>query len=238
MTIDSSYFAVWTVFTFLEAFGIAYIRNPELKPIRLFLVFCVLRDTILLLVAHSVQAYWDIGWTGKEIELVWLAGIAGSIIQPGRAWRLPAFTIAAMCFDAFWRNGWPYWAVNIEDAQYLTMHMHEIQRTACGIILGTLLIGAALILKRKQLPLAAAVAILTACDILSAQSYLSGQFAPKVASAVWVVGLGTLLVASKAHPQSLGLWPSDSGRRESGPLDTRSEMCIRLPLTPRPRFWS
>lgn len=235
MTIDSSYFAIWAIFTFLETFGIVYIKNPELKSIRPFLVFCVLRDTILLLAAHSVQTYWDIGWTCKEIELVWLAWIAGSIIQPGRAWRLPAFAIAAMCFDAFWRNGWPYWS---ESPLTLTADLHQIQRTSCVIILGTLVIGAALILQKKQLPLVAAVAILTACDMLSAQSYLSGYFAPKVASVVWVGGLGILVAVSKAHPQSLELQPAGFERRESEPLDTRSDLCIRLPLTPKPRFWS
>lgn len=231
MNLDSSSYTIWAVFTFLEAFGIAYIRNPELKPIRLFLVFSVLRHAILLMESHSVQAYWDIGWTCKEIELVWLAGIAGRIIQPGRAWRLPAFTVAVVCFDALWRNGWPYWAVNTAD-------LHYLQRTCSIVILGTLLIGAILILERKQLPLAGAVAILVSADMISAQSYLAGSFSPKVASVVWATGLCILAVASKAHPQSLGLWLSGFERRESEFPDTRSDLCIRLPLTPKPRFWS
>jgi len=231
MILDSSYYTIWAVFTFLEAFGIAYIRNPELKPIRLFLVFSVLRHAILLVEAHSVQAYWDIGWTTKEIELIWLALIAGSLIQRGRAWRLPAFSIAMVCFDALWRMGWPYWTADASN-------LHQLQRTSCIIILGTLLIGAIFVLERKQLPLAGAVALLAGADMVSAQSYLVGYFAPKVASVVWVVGLCTLVAAAKAHPRFLELRLSGFARRESESPDISSEMCIRLPLSPRPRFWS
>lgn len=189
MAFDSITYSLWAVFVVLELAGVRYITNPQLRTIRWFLAFCALRDVLLFAVHRNMQAYWDLGWTSKQVELVWLALIGGHLasLSAGRferPFRIPAFGVAVLSVFNL-----PYYST--------PALMHDYQWHAQIIILGTVLIGCVLSIERRHLEIAAAMAILALSGIVSAVSFLQGNFSPRTASAVWVAGLCILVVAAK-----------------------------------------
>lgn len=210
-------YGLWAVFIFLESFAVSSLRGKGLEPVRWFMIFCIFRD-LLLLASASTQWYWDVGWVGKEIELIFLAGISGFMVKPGRAWRLPAATLTALFALLLVTKGWPFMIIDPAD-------LHVLQRMACVIILGTILIGAFLIPTTKRLLLSAALVFLVGSDIVSAQSYLAGNFSPRLAAAIWVFGLCILAVALKGNVQLL------PRRQPESPAGLASSSSSQMSLT-------
>lgn len=201
MEIQASLFSVWNVFFFLELYGAVRITNPQYRSIRLFLGFCALRSAILFALSGDIQAYWDLGWFTKEIEMVWLALIAGQVVSFVNPrfrlpMRLPAFGIATLSFHYLWAKGWPFRATPLE--------MQTLQQSCQLLILATVVIGCGLVLQTVNLRLAASVATLAASGLVSAQSFLAGNFHPTAATAIWILGLLLLLTAVTGISRSLG----------------------------------
>jgi hypothetical protein len=193
---ESSVYVIWNVFFFLELLGVKLIVQPEFRTVRFFLAFCALRDVVLFTVGGHTQAYWDIGWTSKQIEMVWLAWIAGHIssLSAGRfEWpmRVPSIGVAALSILNL-----PFWAAPEQ--------MHTYQWHCQIIIIGTVLIGCVLTVERRHLRIAASVAILAASGLVSAATFLAGHYAPTVATLTWIIGLSALLAALKGNPEICG----------------------------------
>ena len=61
MAFEASDYAIWMVFTFLEALAIRFSRNkPDLQPIRAFMALCLMRDFILLAWSCHLKYFWAI----------------------------------------------------------------------------------------------------------------------------------------------------------------------------------
>lgn len=191
MAFEASDYTIWMVFILLETLALRFCSHPELKPIRYFMGLCLIRDFILLAWSCHLKDFWLGYWIGQGIELTALALIAGYMIGPSRAWRISGFAIAALSAH-YACAGWP-----------ITCKPEEIfhfERNCSLIILATLLIGAVFTFEKKQLPLAGAMAILALADMVSAQSFLLGNYAPRTASAVWISALGILVAVARAKP--------------------------------------
>jgi len=189
MAFDSLTYGIWGISFVLTLAGIKYITQPQFRLIRWMLAFCALRDVVLFIVHRNTQAYWDIGWYSKQIELIWLAFIAGSLASASagrfeRPFRIPAFGVAVLSL----LNS-PYRATGAAMEDY---HWH------CQIIiLATVLIGCLFSIERKNLEIAGSVALLGASGLVSAVSYVTGNYSPRVAASIWAVGLFVLLAAAK-----------------------------------------
>lgn len=192
MVFQASDYVIWMVFILLETLALRFANKPEHRPFRAFMALCLIRDFILLIWSCHLKYYWAICWIGLEIELVAMALLAGALIGKGRSWRLPAFTIAALVAHYAFTAKWPIFALPEE--------IFHFERNCCLIILGTLLVGA-FIVEKAQLPLVVAVAILAVSDMISAQTFLLGNYSPMMASVVWAIGLGTLVAALRANPE-------------------------------------
>jgi hypothetical protein len=193
---ESSIYVIWNVFFFLELLGVKYIVQPEFRTVRFFLAFCALRDVLLFTVGGHTQAYWDIGWTAKQIEMVWLAWIAGYIssLSAGKyEWpmRVPSIGVAVMSL------------MNLPFYQ-TAEQMHTYQWHCQLIIIGTVLIGCLLTIERRHLQIAASVGILAGSGLLSAVTFVTGHYSPLSATLLWIVGLSALLAALKGNPETCG----------------------------------
>lgn len=229
MEIQASLFSIWNVFFFLELYGALRITNPKYRSIRLFLAFCALRSAILFILLDDKQAYWDFGWATKEIEMIWLALIASKVAgwtdeRFEKPMRLPAFGIAAFAFHNLWTKGWPFYSEGVQ--------MQIFQKDAQMLILVTVLVGCFLLLRTIDLRLTAAVATLAASGLISAQSFLAGHFLPNVATAVWIAGLGALLIALKGTPRQLDTFPAQESHTPQSQWLSQN-----LESTPIPESW-
>lgn len=201
MVFSSSVYVLWAVLFVLELAGIKYITQPQFRIIRWLLAFCALRDMLLLAIHSNTQAYWDAGWLTKEVEMIWLALVAGKLLSlaSGRFFwpaKVPGIGIALLCLYRMVRQSWPFLAT--------PQQMQNLQWHCQVLILGTLLIGCLLSIERKHLELAGSVAILALSGLVSAVSFGTGNYAPQTATATWAIGLFVLLAAVKGMSGSCG----------------------------------
>lgn len=189
MELNSFGYVIWNVFLFLELLGVKRITQPKFRTIRWFLGFCALRDISLFIIDGHRQLYWDVGWTSKQIEMIWLAWIAGYIasIDSGKyEWpmRIPALGVAVISLLNL-----PFYATAEQMQQY--------QYHAQLIIILTILVACLLTIRENQIQLAGAVAALAGSGLVSALMFLAGRYSPTVASLIWIAGLLLMLTALK-----------------------------------------
>lgn len=221
MAFEASDYTIWMVFILLETLAFRFCVQPELKPIRYFMGLCLIRDFILLAWSCHLKDFWLGYWIGQAIELTALALIAGYMIGPSRGWRISGFAVAALSAHYAYAKHWPVTALPEE--------IFHFERNCSLIILATLLIGAVFTFGRKQLPLAGAVATLALADMVSAQSFLLGNYSPRTASVVWAVGLGILVAAAKANPGYQRIPSPSIQARAASTIDNHSSQLLQPP---------
>lgn len=214
MIFQASDYVIWMVFILLETLAFRFASKPEHRPFRAFMGLCLIRDFILLTWSCHLKYYWASSWIGLELEWIAMALLAGGMIGKGRPWRLPAVTIAAMVLHYAWNNRWPIGAKPEE--------IFHFERNACIIILSTLLVGAIFTFEKHQLRLAGSMAVLAGSDMLSAQSYLLGNYSPMLASVVWIAGLGILVTGLRAAPDVRHKSVSSVQAAAASTVDTQS----------------
>lgn len=188
MDFQASDYLIWLLFTFLEILAIRFIRRSDLKPLRRFMAFCLTRDLILMAGSCCPKYFWDTFWITQMLELVFLALLAGWLISPLKEWRFPAFAIAGMCVHyAF--SGWPIFA--------RPEQVFKLELTCCAIVFVSLLIGSRIIYQRQLFPFAVVLGVFVLADTVAAASYLTGNYSPRSASGLWVVGLSILAVVAR-----------------------------------------
>lgn len=189
MALNSFDYVIWNVFLFLELLGVKRITQPKFRTIRWFLGFCALRDISLFIIDGHRQLYWDVGWASKQIEMVWLAWIAGYVasLNSGKyEWpmRIPALGVTIISLFNL-----PFYAT--------AERMQEYQLHAQLIVIVTVLIACLLTIRHADLQLAAGVAVLAGSGLISAVTFAAGKFSPTVASLIWIAGLLVTLTALK-----------------------------------------
>lgn len=192
MELNSFGYVIWNVFLFLELLGVKRITQPKFRTIRWFLGFCALRDISLFIIDGHRQLYWDVGWASKQIEMIWLAWIAGyiaSLDSPKYEWpmRIPALGVAIISLSNL-----PFYAT--------AERMQEYQFHAQLIVIVTVLIACLLTIRRAQFSLAGGVAALAGSGLVSAVMFAAGNSSSMVASLIWIGGLILTLTALKANP--------------------------------------
>lgn len=194
MVFEASDYLIWMVFIFLETLAVRFSRNrQDLQPIRYFMALCLMRDFILLAWSCHLKYYWMAIWIGNQVEWAALELVVVLMISRHWAWKLFPLMILGICLYYDIAKNWPMRARPEE--------IFHLERNMTLIILGTLLIGALFIFARNQLPIAVSVTILALAGMVSAQSFLLENYSPRLASAVWILGLGTLVTVLRANPE-------------------------------------